>query len=280
MTSVNADIKLVAIDLDGTLLLDNRNTAPENVAAIHQAEAQGVTVVICTGRPYPSADAVATRLGLTSNPIISYNGALVRMPSGGEVLFSQPLPPDLAAQVVEDCVARQLQIHYFLDDVMYVPRVSAGARLYWTRTGIKPVPVGDQRKLAGNSPTKILVYAGPEVVRELRPEFEGRYEDKLYITTSMPEYLEFLHPEVSKGDALRPQSGLSRRLPPYASSLSTAYCKQPPVVVDCIVTDPGCRQAQRKQLGSAIGVPPSCSNHRSVVSYQPRPSTGHKEPQS
>ncbi len=203
MTSVNADIKLVAIDLDGTLLLDNQNTAPENVAAIHQAEAQGVTVVICTGRPYPSADAVATRLGLTSNPIISYNGALVRMPSGGEVLFSQPLPPDLAAQVVEDCVARQLQIHYFLDDVMYVPRVSAGARLYWTRTGIKPVPVGDQRKLAGNSPTKILVYAGPKVVRELRPEFEGRYKDKLYVTTSMPEYLEFLHPEVSKGDALR-----------------------------------------------------------------------------
>ncbi len=203
MTSGTADIKLVAIDLDGTLLPDNRNTAPENLAAIREAEAQGVIVVICTGRPYPSADAVATRLGLTNNPIISYNGAVVRMPNAGELIFSQPVPADLAAQVVQDCVEQQLQVHYFLDDVMYVPRVSAGARIYSSRSGIKPVPVGDLRQFAGTSPTKILVYAPPEVVRELRPEFERRYQGKLYVTTSMPEYLEFLHPEVSKGNALR-----------------------------------------------------------------------------
>ena len=203
MTAPNLDIKLVAIDLDGTLLLDNHTTAPENLAAIHRAEERGVVVMICTGRPYPSADAVATRLGLTNNPIISYNGAIVRMPGGGEVLFSQPMPPELAADVVEECVVRRLQIHYFLDDVMYVPRVSAGARLYWSRTGMKPVPIGDQRNFAGHSPTKILVYAGPEVVARLLPEFRERYRGKLYVTTSMPEYLEFLHPDVSKGHALQ-----------------------------------------------------------------------------
>jgi len=197
------DIKLVAIDLDGTLLADNHSTDPANLAAIHQAEAQGVTVVICTGRPYPSANEVASQLGLTDNPIISYNGALVRMPGDGDVVFSQPVPAELAEQVVQDCVERQLQIHYFLDDVMYVPRLSAGARLYGQRTGIQPVPAGDLRKFAGRSPTKILVFAGPEIVRCLRPEFESRYEGKLYVTTSMPEYLEFLHPEVSKGNALK-----------------------------------------------------------------------------
>jgi len=196
------NIKLVAIDLDGTLLADNHSTDPANLTAIHQAEAQGVTVVICTGRPYPSANEVASQLGLTENPIISYNGALVRMPGDGEVLFSQPVPAELAEQVVQDCVERQLQIHYFLDDVMYVPRMSAGARLYSQRTGMQPVPAGDLRKFAGSSPTKILVFAGPEVVQRLRPEFESRYDGKLYITTSMPEYLEFLHPDVSKGNAL------------------------------------------------------------------------------
>ena len=65
------------------------------------------------------------------------------------------------------------------------------------------MPAGDLRKFAGRSPTKILVFAGPEVVRRLRPEFESRYDGKLYVTTSMPEYLEFLHPDVSKGNALR-----------------------------------------------------------------------------
>lgn len=196
-------IKLVAIDLDGTLLLDNHTTAPRNLAAIREAEEQGVTVVICTGRPYPSADAVVSRLELTNNPIISYNGALVRMPGSGEVVFEQPVPAELAQQVVEDCVERQLQIHYYLDDIMYVTRMSKGARLYAARTGIKPQPTGDLRKCAGRSPTKILVFAGPEQVRELLPDFQHRYEGQLYITTSMPEYLEFLHPEVSKGNALR-----------------------------------------------------------------------------
>jgi len=201
--SITSDIKLIAIDLDGTLLTDNHSTDPANLAAIHQAEAQGVSVVICTGRPYPSANQVASQLGLTKNPIISYNGALVRMPGNGEVLFSQPVPAELAAQVVQDCVEHQLQIHYFLNDVMYVPRVSIGPRLYGQRTGMQPVPVGDLRKFAGNSPTKILIFAGPEVVQRLRPWFQSRYEGKLYVTTSMPEYLEFLHPEVSKGNALR-----------------------------------------------------------------------------
>jgi len=201
--SATPDIKLVAIDLDGTLLTDNHSTDPANLAAIHQAEAQGVSVVICTGRPYPSANQVASQLGLTDNPIISYNGALIRMPGDGEVLFSQPVPAELAQQVVQDCVEHQLQIHYFLDDVMYVPRVSAGAGVYGQRTGMQPVPVGDLRKFAGNSPTKILIFAGPEVVQRLLPEFQSRYDGKLYVTTSMPEYLEFLHPEVSKGNALR-----------------------------------------------------------------------------
>ena len=86
---------------------------------------------------------------------------------------------------------------------MYVAQLSAGARLYGSRTGINPVPAGDLREFAGSSPTKILVFAGPEVVRELRPEFERRYARELYVTTSMPEYLEFLHPQVSKGNALR-----------------------------------------------------------------------------
>ncbi len=207
MTWAASEIKLVAIDLDGTLLSDNHNTAPENVAAIRQAEAQGVTVVICTGRPYPSANEIASQLGLTDNPIISYNGALVRMPGDGEVLFSQPMPAELAGQVVEDCVKRQVQIFYFLNDVMYVPQLSAGARLYSSRSGIKPVPVGDLRKFAGSAPTKVLLYAGPEVVRQLLPEFQSRYRGKLYVTTSMPEYLEFLHPEVSKGNALRALAG-------------------------------------------------------------------------
>jgi len=159
-------------------------------------------VVIVTGRPYVSADRMVHRLGLTETPLVAFNGAVIREPGGGPTLYERLMPPDLAAEVVEDCVQRRLHLHYYLGDDMFVTRCSRWAILYCRRTEMTAIPAGDLRRFAGRSPIKLIIIDSPPVIEALLPEYERRYAGRLYVTRSMPEYLEFLHPAVSKGAAL------------------------------------------------------------------------------
>ncbi len=202
MASTNSPIKLIAVDLDGTLLADNRDASPRNLEAIHRATQQGVVVAICSGRPYSSADRVAARLGLVQAPIVACNGAVIRLPQDGETLYSVALEADLAAELVADCVQQQLHLHYYLNGQMYVTRASKWAWRYYLRTGVRPIPFGDLRKLAGQRPTKLLAIGEPAHISQLMPDFQQRYEGRAYVTASMPQYLELLPLEASKARAL------------------------------------------------------------------------------
>jgi len=196
------DIKLIGIDLDGTLVQNAHEVSPRNIAAIEAATARGVTVAIATGRPHTSAEQFVERLGLHGTPIISFNGAMVRRPGETQALLHRPVPADLAADIVQYCVERRMHIHLYLDDVMYVTRASHWARLYLARTGVEPVPAGDMRRFDGREPTKLLVCVPPESAAEVLREGQERYGDRLLVTHSMPEYIEYLSLEAGKGKAL------------------------------------------------------------------------------
>lgn len=195
-------IKLIGIDLDGTLVQDSTEVSARNIAAIRAATHRGVVVAIATGRPHVSAEQFVERLGLHETPIISFNGAVVRRPGEAEPLLHRPVPADLAADIIQYCVERRLHIHYYLGDDMLVTRVSHWAKLYQSRTGIPPLPAGDLRRFNGESPTKILVCVPPEEVPAVLAEGQARYGDRLTVTRSMPEYVEYLSREAGKGKAL------------------------------------------------------------------------------
>jgi len=90
-------VRLVALDIDGTLLRSDKSLAPRTRAAVDAARARGVRVVLVTGRRYPSARRVADELG-GDVPLILHNGALVV--EGGRVLRCRPLARDVAARAV------------------------------------------------------------------------------------------------------------------------------------------------------------------------------------
>jgi len=200
MTS-QRQISLVAIDLDGTLVRDG-GTADEDVAALREVLQRGLHVCIATGRPRVSALRVLDELGLEPLPIISFNGAMITLPGEPEPIVHVTLPAELAAEVVEASVEHRWHLHYFLGDDMYVSRVSKKAWEYWRRTGVKPIPAGDLRKLAGREPTKIIVVEEPDRVDDIEPELQQAWGDRLYIARSRPDIVEIVNPEVNKGAAL------------------------------------------------------------------------------
>jgi len=197
------DIKLVAIDLDGTLVHNAREIPERNLRALRMVMDQGVTVAIATGRMHASARDFVERLGIPlTTPIISYNGAMVRLPDATEPLLHVAVPPGLAARVVQHTVEERLHLNYFLNDVLYVTHVDHWARLYQARAGNVPTPVGDLRRFNGEAPTKLLIATPPANAAQLLAREQALFGDHLYVTHSMPEYIELLNPEVSKGAAV------------------------------------------------------------------------------
>ncbi len=197
------EIRLIGIDLDGTLVVGAHEVSERNIRAIKAATARGVTVAIATGRPHVSAETFVERLGLHGVPIISFNGAVIRVPGDPVPLYQRPVPADLAREVVRYCIDRRYHLHYYLGDTMYVTRVSHWALLYYRRTGLPPVPAGDMRRFDGESPIKLLICVPPDDAMDVLGEASSAFGDRVMVTRSMPEYIEFLSRDAGKGNALR-----------------------------------------------------------------------------
>jgi len=198
-----AMIELVAMDLDGTLVVDGHRIPARCAETIAEAKRRGVHIVLATGRMHHSAAEFAEQLGLGDDPVISYNGAMVRRAQSGELILHDPVPADLTREILEYCIANRANIHYYVDDVMYVLKVDHWARSYLERTGSVPVPMGDVRRLPGKEPTKVLIIDTPDRAARYLEEARGRFRERVYVTRSLPEYIEFLSNTASKGRALR-----------------------------------------------------------------------------
>ena len=79
---------------------------------------------------------------------------------------------------------------------------SGAHRLYWQRTGIVPEPAGDLRRFDGQQPIKLLAIADPAEIPGILQEGQDRYGDRLIVTRSMAEYVEYLSVQAGKGKAL------------------------------------------------------------------------------
>ncbi len=202
MSEPAPDIRLIAVDLDHTLLDHDLRVPERNRRALAAAAERGATVAIATGRTHESAERFALELGLDA-PVISYNGAMIRRPGELEPMRHVPLPADLAAEIVERLVREQIDFIYFHDNVLHAQRFDHWAWEYLERTGDRPVVTGDMRRLAGAEPTKILLMGSPEETLERYELFAREYRGRVYATVSLPQYVELLHPEATKAGALR-----------------------------------------------------------------------------
>ena len=81
-------IKLIATDIDNTLLTPDKKLTARTIAAIQAAKEQGVHVVLCTGRPLTGVLPLLKQLGLTTNAdyVITLNGAQVQRATGEQLL--------------------------------------------------------------------------------------------------------------------------------------------------------------------------------------------------
>jgi Cof subfamily protein (haloacid dehalogenase superfamily) len=160
-----------------------------------------VTVVACTGRPFPGALPWVEKLGL-GGPIVCYQGAEVRTLDGG-VLLDHGVKHDLAMEVIRYAQERDLHVQAYRDDQLIVARDRPEAHVYAQHAGMQIHVVGDLDQAMGPTTPKLVIVATPDRLESVLPDARERWNGRLNVATSVPEYLEFTSVESDKASALR-----------------------------------------------------------------------------
>lgn len=193
--------KLIAMDMDGTLLNEQLKISDRTQKALHAAKKKGIYVTLATGRMYCSALPFAQGLQLDV-PLITYNGALIKDACTEETYYHEPVFYEAALTVIELAEARGLHINVYLDDKLYVQEIEERTKLYLKIANVPAYPVGRLSSFLKAAPTKILVIGEPEELRELQQAIQKKLGQQVEITKSKPFFLEIISCHASKGKAL------------------------------------------------------------------------------
>jgi len=175
---------------------------PRTAAAITATRAAGVHVIVVTGRMFRSVRPYVLEAGL-DDPVICYQGAVVADPRSGEFLRHVPIPRAVALEAIDAVVARGFHVNCYVDDLLYVAEVTPEARAYADFQDIDIHPVGPLREWLHADPTKLVAVGDPAALDELEAELKPHFRGRLYVSKSLPHFLEFAHPDVSKGAGLQ-----------------------------------------------------------------------------
>ena len=202
-----AEIKLLIVDIDGTIAGKSNQVSTRVKQAITAAQAKGVRVGIATGRMYKSALRFHHEIG-ADFPVIAYQGAWIQDPITGKIHRHIPVPVATARELIDyfeqPDLFDKLSLHVYRDDSLYVRDINPDTELYVERSGVEAHAVGDLRHILTDRPTKILAMSEDiELINSLLVDLQQRYpKDDLHITTSVPIFLEATNAGVNKGTAI------------------------------------------------------------------------------
>jgi Cof subfamily protein (haloacid dehalogenase superfamily) len=195
--------RLIAVDLDDTLLTDDLTVSDGTSQALTEAIARGVHFTIATGRMFDSAQKIARQVGLNV-PIITYQGSLIKNLLDEEVLYERSVPVEAAKIVYDFCLKHSLHLQSYIADKLYVSEDNDKIRAYAKQSNIPYIIEPDfSRIISNDKQTKLVIIDEPMNLDTLFPELRELLGSQVHMTKSKPNYLEFMHPEGTKGHALR-----------------------------------------------------------------------------
>jgi Cof subfamily protein (haloacid dehalogenase superfamily) len=185
---------------------------PRTRAAITASREAGIHVVLVTGRMFQAVRPYALEAGL-DDPVVCYQGAVVAEPVSGRWLRHVPIPLELARETIAAVNQEGFGLNCYVDDELYVADVTPEARRYADFQHLQLHAVGDLLEWLKEPPTKLVVIEDPEILDGLKQRMLARFDGRLYISKSLPYFLEFASPDVTKAaglDFLSERAGFTR----------------------------------------------------------------------
>jgi hypothetical protein len=193
--------KLLAVDIDGTLLNNRREITAKTKKAIYQAIDRGVVFTISSGRPIQGVEMITRQLELDI-PVITYNGAMVITGSTRNVIYSCCMREEDALLVERLGKERNTTIAIWSDNQLFVNKMDERAEKYSHISGTQPKLYGDIYELIRKGISKILWYDEVERINAFEREMHELVGPSMNFHTSQPFFLEFVDVNASKAIAL------------------------------------------------------------------------------
>ncbi|MGO2314673.1 MAG: sugar-phosphatase [Pseudolactococcus laudensis] len=199
-------IKLVAIDIDGTLVNNNREITPEVFEAIQKAKAAGVKIVIATGRPLLGVKNILESLNLldAGDYVITYNGALVQATATGEAFIDEPITYDDYLDIEMESRRLDTPLHSITMSTIYTHNrnISKYSINEAYITGL-PLKYRTAEEMSKHEIIKMMYIDEPEKLDATIVKLPQRFRERYTIVKSTPFYLEILNKNASKGLAVQ-----------------------------------------------------------------------------
>lgn len=195
-------IRLIATDMDDTLLDAGSRLTPRTLSALKRAMDAGVMISLSSGRMPESMLPFAEQIGVNA-PMILFNGALIYDYRTDVTLFANPIPADVALGVAKmiESMGIYLQIYpgkgyYCHRRCGHTDRYEASIRVPCTELG---VPVSEWMQ---GGMVKMLAIATPEVIDEAQKKLREAFPKGVNFMKSKPHYLEIVGEGIDKGRAI------------------------------------------------------------------------------
>lgn len=205
------EIKLIVIDIDGTLLDSQGSLSEENKTAIQKAKKKDVQVVLCTGRPIRSVHHLLEKLDLLDEDdvVITSNGGLIQQSKTGAILNEMTFNREECLDIYRLGQELKMPINFIDLDYVYEPEYPKSFESIYT--GGK-APGANALEFVGvdieNLPKpfdihQIIMSRPAEELDAIIPMIPTTYHEKYNIYKSLPFILEFLPRQVNKGYSMR-----------------------------------------------------------------------------
>jgi len=196
--------RLLALDLDDTLLRSDLSISYRTRNAIKRIEQAGVVVVLASGRIPEAMDRFARLLGMHKRAgyLLCNNGAFIQESNTGKVVYETRIEPEIALAICDLANAEGFPVQMYEDDIMYVSRQNEYSGYDQKLTGLRQVVVENFRAMVGEGCYKLIIPGDPMLLAPLEILIRTYLEGEITLFTSRRYFLEVMPKETDKGTAL------------------------------------------------------------------------------
>ncbi len=195
------EFKLLAVDIDGTLLNSRGELTAKTLESITQLILSDKHFILSTGRPLIGARAISKQIPFDI-PIIGGNGAIVATSESNTIIFQRDLDATVAYDVIKIAQEYNASLVIWCQNELFINRKDQYTEKYGSQASSYPQLLTDLSHIYTKDITKIIWFDEPEKLKAIQKEIKPRLKHKVNFFTSNPTYLEFVHKEASKAKAL------------------------------------------------------------------------------
>ena len=196
--------RMLVLDLDDTLLKDDRTVSELTRRRLLEAQQQGMIVVLASGRPTYAMQHLAKELCLAEygGYFISFNGARITSCANQHILLSVDISHAQMCKLFDLAQEHGVYIQTYTEDHILVSKDNEYTQIEKEITGMDVIECADFKAEIPKTAVKAMMLEHPDRLKEVEQALRPVVENELYMTITKPFFLEFMNPAVDKGKSL------------------------------------------------------------------------------